>query len=150
MTQRTNQFNLTTRRYSEADIQAFAGSEKNRVYFLKSGDRFGDHGIVGACIVRIENDSWELDTFLMSCRVIGRGIENAFLYDICRKASEDRIKNVVGRYFPTRKNQMAEGFYPNAGFKAITDHPQEKVFTLDLEKNSASLPIHIQILQHEN
>ncbi|MBT3414026.1 MAG: hypothetical protein HN426_02610, partial [Nitrospina sp.] len=125
-------------------------SEKSRVYFLKSGDRFGDHGIVGACIVRVENDSWELDTFLMSCRVIGRGIENAFLYDIFRKASEDHIKNVVGRYFPTRKNQIAESFYPDAGFETMADNPQEKVFTLNLEKNSVSLPSHIKMLRHEN
>ncbi|MBT3183886.1 MAG: HAD-IIIC family phosphatase [Nitrospina sp.] len=150
LTQRTNQFNLTTQRYSEADIRAFAESEKSRVYFLKSGDRFGDHGIVGACIVRVENDSWELDTFLMSCRVIGRGIENAFLYDIFRKASEDHIKNVVGRYFPTRKNQIAESFYPDAGFETMADNPQEKVFTLNLEKNSVSLPSHIKMLRHEN
>ena len=150
LTQRTNQFNLTTRRYSEADIQAFAGSEKNRVYFLKSGDRFGDHGIVGACIVRIENDSWELDTFLMSCRVIGRGIENAFLYEIYRKAGEDCIKNVVGRYLPTRKNQIAESFYSEAGFEVLTDSPQEKIFTLNLGKNSVPLPTHIKILDHEN
>jgi len=86
----------------------------------------------------------------MSCRVIGRGIENAFLYDIFRKASEDHIKNVVGRYFPTRKNQIAESFYPDAGFETMADNPQEKVFTLNLEKNSVSLPSHIKMLRHEN
>ena len=87
LTQRTNQFNLTTRRYSESDINLLAHSESSLIYYIKSGDRFGDHGIVATGIIHTKDDSWKIDTFLLSCRVIGRGIEQAFLHFICQKSA---------------------------------------------------------------
>jgi FkbH-like protein len=150
LTQRTNQFNLTTKRYSESDICSFSNSKSNLVYYIKSGDRFGDHGIVGSCIISVKNDLWEIDTFLLSCRVVGRGIEQAFLYYICQNAINKKIKQITGRYFPTQKNKISEAFYLNMGFKIISNTPQEKAFSLSLPSNILSLPTHINKVNHGN
>ena len=143
LTQRTNQFNLTTRRYSESDINLLAHSESSLIYYIKSGDRFGEHGIVATCIIHIKDDSWEIDTFLLSCRVIGRGIEQAFLHFICQNAIKKNIKKIIGKFLPTQKNTIAESFYPNMGFKIQSSNKQENVFSLDLSSNLVSLPMHI-------
>jgi FkbH-like protein len=148
LTQRTNQFNLTTKRYSESDISSFSDSNSNLVYYMKSGDRFGDHGIVGSCILYVHKDTLEIDTFLLSCRVVGRGIEQAFLYYICQNAIKKSVKKITGRFFPTQKNKISEPFYTNMGFKIISETVQEKVFTLDLPNNCPSLPTHINTINY--
>lgn len=143
LTQRTNQFNLTTRRYSESDINLLAHSESSLIYYIKSGDRFGDHGIVATGIIHAKDDSWKIDTFLLSCRVIGRGIEQAFLHFICQNAIKKNIKKIIGEFLPTQKNTIAESFYSNMGFKIESSNKQKKVFSLDLSSSFVSLPIHI-------
>jgi len=145
LTQRTNQFNLTTRRYNEADIKKFAASRTHRVYFLKSSDRFGDHGIVGACITRKKQNALEIDTFLLSCRVIGRGIEQAFLHFICNEAQAQSADHLVGYYLPTRKNRLAENFYTDEKFDIISRSEDETVFKLDLARKTVPLPAHIRL-----
>ncbi len=78
MTQKTNQFNLTTRRYSDEEISRLAASDSADVIWLRLRDRFGDAGIVGVCILRYEDRRAIFDTLLLSCRVLGRGVEDAF------------------------------------------------------------------------
>jgi FkbH-like protein len=117
LTQRTNQFNLTTRRYTEAHIQTFCQSERSRVYWVGVKDRFGDNGIVGAAIVEQNGETWHIDTFLMSCRVIGRQIEKTLLTRIAREARASGIQRLRGEYLPTGKNRIAKDFYAQMGFQ---------------------------------
>lgn len=116
LTQKTNQFNLTTRRYTEEDIQRFADREDMDVISLRLIDRFGDSGLVGVCILRYEGADALFDTFLLSCRVLGRRVEDAFLARVLQHAAARGAARAVGRYAKTAKNGMAADFYPQRGF----------------------------------
>jgi len=116
MFNKTNQFNLTTRRYQSAEMERFVQSSEHRVYLLEVRDRFGDHGMVGAAIVKKEKQSWVIDSFLMSCRVIGLTVETAFLHRIYQDAFEAHVEYLVGEFVPTQKNQPAKDFYRQHGF----------------------------------
>jgi len=113
---KTNQFNLTTRRYSESELGIFCESNQHKVYFINVSDRFGDNGITGAIIVNIVDNNWLIDTFLLSCRVLGRGIENAFLSFILKEARREGADNLVGEYVPSSKNAQVDSFYKNQNF----------------------------------
>ena len=145
LTQKTNQFNLTTRRYSEKDIEAFCKSPASRVYVLRLQDRYGDSGLVGVAIVRTEPDEWELDTFLQSCRVIGRTVETALLALICADARGSGASRVVGRYIRTKKNKPVEEFYANHGFARIEGDEEDSVWALDLRGEIPQSPSWIRI-----
>ncbi len=146
LTQRTNQFNLTTRRYSEAEIKSFSEAQDTKVYCLKSSDRFGDHGTVGACIVKAQNhDVWELDVLLMSCRVLGRGIEEAFMHFICEEIKKEGAQILIGRYLPTKKNGMAKDFFKRLRFDQTEDLEQETVYQLPLKERSIRLPSYVRL-----
>jgi FkbH-like protein len=117
LTQKTNQFNLTTRRYTESDIQRFA-SDGHDVFALRLRDRLGDSGIVGVAIVRHAGERSEIDTLLMSCRALGRGVEDALLAACLRASRQHGAHAVVGEFLPTAKNQRAAGFYESQQFLA--------------------------------
>ena len=114
--QRTNQFNLTTRRYAAGELEAVANDSACRLYSLRASDRFGDHGLVATALVRAENDLWIVDSFLMSCRVIGYGVETALLATISEDASAAGAREVVGEYIQSAKNAPARDFYSRHGF----------------------------------
>jgi len=117
LTQKTNQFNLTTRRYNEKDIAAKINDANTSVFHFSLADNFGDSGIVGMAIV--EHDSGNgalLDTFLMSCRVIGRMAEQAFLNTILRYLKSRGVEELSADYILTRKNILVETFLPDNGF----------------------------------
>jgi FkbH-like protein len=145
LTQRTNQFNLTTRRYTETDIKRFSQSAAHRVYFLKTHDRFGDHGITGVCIIAIKSLECEIDSFMLSCRIIGRGIEQAFMHHICNEARQLKTAKLVGRYLPTKKNQLAAKFLPEIHFDTVSKDDKETLFAMNLDKTMVPLPPHIQM-----
>ena len=109
LTQRTNQFNFTTRRYSEADIRAMLADPTHRLYMISVKDRFGDLGVVGAAIVKHATGKWRLDSFLMSCRALGRGVEDAFLATLIAEAARSNVK-LVGELITTKKNAPALQF----------------------------------------
>ncbi len=117
--QRTNQFNLTTRRYAAGELDAMANDPSWRLYTLKARDRFGDHGLVATALVRIENDSWIVDSFLMSCRVIGYGVETALLATLSEDAHTAGAKELVGEYIESAKNAPARDFYSRHGFAQL-------------------------------
>ena len=123
LTLKTNQFNLTTRRYQEEEISAFASSKDRIVGCAQVSDKFGDNGITGVYIVKKEsNEEWIIDTFLLSCRIIGRGVEEAMLSQIIEKAKSLGVKRIKGEFISTSKNKPAENFYNNCGFKKIGDY----------------------------
>ena len=104
MTQKTNQFNLTTRKYDEHQMQEFIRSGEWLVAHFSLADVFGDSGIVGLALFRALNpEQAELDTFLMSCRVIGREAESAFLHAVLRRLADQGVTEVVADYMPPRR-----------------------------------------------
>ncbi len=117
LTQKTNQFNLTTKRYSEDDIKNFAENDNSDVICLRLKDRFGDSGIVGVCILKYENEVSFFDTFLLSCRVLGRGVEDVFLNEALKLAVKHDCEIAVGEYIATAKNSQVRDFYSKRGFE---------------------------------
>lgn len=140
LTQKTNQFNLTTRRYSEDDIKTFANSDQSDVIYVKLKDRFGDSGIVGACIIRYQEETAIFDTFLLSCRVLGRGVEDVFLIQALKLAKKRDCKIVVGEYYATRKNSQARDFYTRKGFVGSKAKPGAEWLSFQYTLNSAIEP----------
>ena len=122
LTQKTNQFNLTTRRYDEKQLMHFIESEHLLVCSFSLKDIFGDSGIVGLAIFKNTHlHETEIDTFLMSCRVIGRQAESAFLLSILDHLASNGITNIVASYSKTAKNSLVENFYKDHGFTLEED-----------------------------
>lgn len=119
LTQRTNQFNLTTRRYSIEDIKGFMASSSYEVLYLKLKDEFGDMGVVGTAIL-VCGDDCLIDTFLLSCRVIGRGVETILLQECMETAKRRGYAGIYGEYMPTKKNRQTENFYSDNGFRSLS------------------------------
>jgi FkbH-like protein len=138
LTQRTNQFNLTTRRYTEADIAAMAQNPNWRIYVLGLKDKFGDNGTVGLALVEIQPKQWRIDTFLMSCRVIGRQVEDALVDRICRDATKAAGTSISAEYIPSAKNSLVAGFWNKMGFKRETTNVKQMRYSRPL-KNYQSL-----------
>jgi len=118
LTQKTNQFNLTTRRYTDQDIRRFAASPDHDVFAIRVRDRLGDSGLVGVAILRHDDAGSVLDTFLMSCRVLGRGVEDALLAACLQASARRGAREVIGEFIPTAKNARVADFYPSRGFAA--------------------------------
>lgn len=117
LTQKTNQFNLTTRRYSEQDIAAFIDDPDVAVFSLTVNDRFGTLGLVGVLVVKIHGAVGRVDTFLMSCRALGRRLEQAMLVDcLVALGRERQITEWEAAYVPTRKNAQVAEFWDKLGF----------------------------------
>jgi FkbH-like protein len=117
LTQRTNQFNLTTRRYTEEDVRSMTKDGRHLIYAFDVKDKFGDYGIVGLVIIEELNDKeWFVDTFLLSCRVMNRKVEDAMMAFVCEQALKSGIETVWGEYIPTKKILPAMDFYKNLGF----------------------------------
>ena len=128
MTQKTNQFNLTTKRYTEGDIRNFIDDLDSNVYAFSVADKFGDSGVTGLCIIsdNSKNESPEIDTLLMSCRIIGRNIESAIMDYVMGKIKEKKIGELKAKYIKTLKNYQVKEFYDKCGFK-IVDRDESKV-----------------------
>jgi FkbH-like protein len=120
MTQKTNQFNLTTRRYEVPQIQRFLDSPDHAVLLLEYKDRFGSEGSVGLAILDFLES--RIDTFLMSCRVIGRGVEDLILAKACDLFRERGKNHVTAEYIPTRKNQQVASFFDSHGFALLSEN----------------------------
>ena len=117
---RSNQFNLTTRRYTEQNILAIMSDPKAFGLHLRLVDRFGDNGIIAIIIGRLrDNADLEIDTWLMSCRVLGRQVEPTTLNLIAERAKEIGALRLLGEYFPTKKNGMVENHYAKLGFTTL-------------------------------
>ncbi|MGD0884649.1 MAG: HAD-IIIC family phosphatase [Thermodesulfovibrionales bacterium] len=125
LTQKTNQFNLTTRRYSEADIKEYMEAESADVLSLQLKDKLGDSGLVGVCILKYIEKEAVIDTFLLSCRVLGRGVEDVFVIQALKLAKKRESEAVIGEFYPTTKNAQVKDFFPKQGFKPSSTSPEE-------------------------
>jgi FkbH-like protein len=145
LTQKTNQFNLTTRRYTEQQIGEMAACPGWRVWSLRVTDRYADNGIVGVAIARVEDGVCEIDTFLMSCRVIGRTVETALLARVAGEAQALGAKRLEGWFLPTKKNAPAQDFYREHGFTEVERTAEGTRFAFDLTCARIETPAWITI-----
>lgn len=133
LTQKTNQFNTTTRRYLEDEIARMASSDRYLVAAVKVEDKFGDSGTTGVAIVEKNSGKWKVDSFLLSCRVIGRGVEDALLAYIIAEARRAGAKAIVGEFIPTKKNLPAKDFFKNRNFKQLSVNNGVETWEYDLQ-----------------
>ena len=111
LTQKTNQFNLTTRRYSEQQIMTITTDPAWRVYTIRARDRFGDNGLIGVAITRTQEETCEIDTLLLSCRVIGRTVETALLAEIAKAGTPAWAHNIwLVHLSPQRRTLLLKSF----------------------------------------
>jgi FkbH-like protein len=118
MCQRTNQFNLTTRRYTADELERLV-AEGNDVFTCSVRDRFEDSGIVGLAVLNYAEGRAEVDTLLLSCRILGRRIEDAFLAFLVTRARDKQVGELIGHYVSTPKNVQVASFYEDRGFAPI-------------------------------
>ena len=141
--QKTNQFNATTRRHKLEEVRSFSNSPGAKVAWLRLRDCYGDQGLVGVGILRqLDLECWEVDTFLMSCRVAGRRVEEAlmaYLAELARAAGGRRLRGV---FRPTAKNEPVRVLYPQLGFEPIASSgaATEQIFEIRLEKDALPWP----------
>ena len=141
LTLKTNQFNLTTRRYQEEEIRKISDDNSFKVGCAQVSDKFGDNGITGVYIIKKNDDVWLLDTFLLSCRVMGRGVEDAVLSHILKDAKNNGVREFRAEFIPTEKNKPSENFLTDNGFTKKGD-----LWVFDLEKSIQS-PTHLKIVK---
>lgn len=134
MTQKTNQFNLTTKRYTQAELQDFI-NKGSLIYCLNVKDKFGDNGITVAAIIHLDNEEATFDSFLLSCRILGRNIEKAFIKYILNTLFKKGIYNINAKFIPTKKNIQTKDFYDNLDFHLIEEKKDgTKIYKKKLEK----------------
>ena len=136
LTNKSNQFNLTTKRYSLADIEAVNENDNYIKIYGKLEDMFGDNGVISVVIGEIKNqEELHIDLWIMSCRVLKRNMEFAMMDILVKKAQERGIKTIYGYYYPTIKNKMVNNFYNLQGFEEIScDDQGNKKYKLDISK----------------
>ena len=135
MTQKTNQFNLTTKRYTDEDITAFSG-QGAKVYCMSVKDKFGDNGITGVAIITPDKNAKtaNIDSFLLSCRILGKQIEDVFLKYVLLQLKHDGYSQIHSTFIPTLKNNQVSDFYDKNGFKLdITDADGTKRYICSLD-----------------
>ena len=140
LVQRSNQFNLTTIRYSEAELRAMVDATTVRGITVRLEDRLGDNGIIAVGIVRKDGDDALMDTWIMSCRVLGRGVEELTLAAFADLARQLQCRRLVGRYRRTAKNELVAGLYTRLGFSALGSDGDDLRFELALDGFVA--PVH--------
>lgn len=141
---KTNQFNLTTRRHSAAEVGRMAQSGDWVVAWLRLRDRFGDQGLITVGILERLGDEARLDTFLMSCRVMNRHVEHAMMAYLLEHASAMGCSRVIGEYLPTAKNKMVERLLPSLGFEERSESPEHPLWEIACDRGSAMWPAHIR------
>ena len=140
LTQKTNQLNLTTRRYTDADIEAMLRSGGSRVYVTRAEDRFGDHGLIGVMIAHTTDDHWQLDSLLLSCRVIGRGVETAMLSYLLADAQASGGSRLSAQFIETAKNAPAAQLLAQHGFCELSSSGGIHDYLYDLHAGIVTSP----------
>jgi FkbH-like protein len=121
---KSNQFNLTTHRYTEAEVAAFESDSRCFTLQVRLADSFGDNGMISAIICRQSAPhTWEIDTWIMSCRVLGRKVEHMVLQEVLENAKQNNIRTLRGAYIPTGRNKLVLDHYRNLGFSELGRYP---------------------------
>ena len=127
MVMKTNQFNLTTRRYTEGELEFFINNSNYEVYTISVSDIYGDSGITGLSILKYQDNICYIDAYLLSCRILGRRVEDTFLHVLIQVANK-KSEKIIGEYIPTKKNGLVKDFYINNGFKIVSERNDVKFF----------------------
>lgn len=131
---KSNQFNLTTRRYTESEVGMLESTPDKFTMQVRLSDKFGDNGMISVIVFEKIGDAWVNDIWLMSCRVLGRRVEEAALAYVCAAAKVEGAKRLVGRYIPSAKNGMVADHYGKLGFSLLKEtETRETVWALDLD-----------------
>ncbi len=134
LTNKSNQFNLTTRRYTTAEMEAIYNSPEYIRLYGKLIDKFGDNGVVSVVIGHKNGNILDIDLWLMSCRVLKRSMEQAMLDTLVEKAQACGITHIRGYYYPTAKNHMVERLYETFGFAFLSEDTEgNTVWELELD-----------------
>ena len=142
---KTNQFNLTTRRYSEVDVKSFEQSPVGLTLQIRLVDRFGDNGMISVVICRPEGPDWWIDTWLMSCRVLNRKVERTTLNQIVAAAKAAGVRALIGEYLKTERNGMVEEHYARLGFEPLEAGAERSLWRLDVNAYVAE-PVPIEVV----
>lgn len=121
LTNKSNQFNLTTKRYTQPEIESAASDGKHITLYGKLADTFGDNGVVSVVIGEIKNDVCDIELWLMSCRVLKKNMEYAMLDTLVSECRDKGIKTVIGHYYPTAKNSMVKNLFADFGFDKVSE-----------------------------
>jgi FkbH-like protein len=130
---KSNQFNLTTRRYTESDVTAIEADAHCLHWQVRLADIYGDNGMISVIICRRKEKDWEIDTWLMSCRVLGRKVEDAVLQALLEEARKQGVERLIGVYLPTERNGL------------VAEHYNKLGFTLDETRPDGSKTYHIMV-----
>jgi len=145
LTQKTNQFNLTTRRYLEEDIRRFSEDGNWLVLCVDVKDKFGDNGITGVMIAARDPAEWRIDSLLLSCRIIGRDVEKALLAFIIGEAKKSGAKKISGEFISTKKNAPAKNFFMNNGFSLKSKQGDTEIWEYNLS-TTYKAPDYIRVI----
>jgi len=132
LTLKTNQFNTTTLRFNELQIEEKLNNSKNLIYSVNVKDKFGDSGITGVAILNTKDNKWMIENFLLSCRVLGRNIENVILEFIINEAKNNDINYIEAHFIPSNKNMIAASIFQNNNFTLISKENNLEVWYLDI------------------
>ena len=147
LTNKTNQFNLTTKRYTLAEMEAMLGDPDAIGIYGKLGDRFGDNGLISVVLGRRQGETLEIELWLMSCRVLKRDMEQAMLDALVEGAQAMGVQTLRGIYVPTKKNGMVKDHYTGLGFEREREESDgSQSFTLPLA-GYAPRNRHIRIME---
>lgn len=147
LTNKSNQFNLTTRRYTQNEIEEIAQSDKYLTLYGKLADRFGDNGVVSVIIGSVNGDICDIELWLMSCRVLKRDMEFAMMDGLVHKCRQLGLSTIRGYYYPTAKNRMVKDFYALQGFTKTDEDDKGNtvwIFSLDEEYADKNLVINVE------
>jgi FkbH-like protein len=140
LSQRTNQFNLTTRRYDVSGLESLVSDSNVRVMWIEARDRFGDYGVVGCGIVRREQDEAVIDTFLLSCRVLGRQLERVVANRLAARARVLGAATLIGDYIPSGRNAQVADLYTRLDFEGPKENGGTKRWRWTLAKGDPTVP----------
>jgi FkbH-like protein len=144
---KSNQYNLTTRRYGEPEILEVERDPEVFTLQVRLADIFGDNGMISVVICRpLGKETWEIDTWLMSCRVLGRKVEHAVLHEILEHARAAGIRKLLGTYRPTNRNQLVADHYAKLGFSKVREHESgltEWILMVDSKRDCEVLPMNV-------
>jgi FkbH-like protein len=131
---KSNQFNLTTKRYTEAQVAAMQNDPAYFTLQVRLSDTFGDNGMIGVVICRrTAKEEWEIDTWLMSCRVLGRRVENMTLLAVLDQAKKEGVRRLIGMYIPSDRNKLVQEHYPKLGFGIVKTEDGVSTYELDVD-----------------
>jgi FkbH-like protein len=142
---KTNQFNLTTRRQSQTELEAAAAATDQAVYWLRLGDRHGDMGLIAVGVVRFRGNDAFIDNLVLSCRAANRGVEQTLLAHVASVARERGCTGLVGQYIPTARNHVVANLYPGLGFMVEPGGGQGTRFRFDLARRRLSPPDYLRV-----